>query len=202
MKKFSVEALPSDGVLQDFAYVVIEYFKDGMDSRPSDIALRIMPQDDISLKLQQAYDKTNDHLSSGPIVLPAGDNRVFTGHWDHIQLIVVIEPSAMQTYFSESLDHSHYSVHPLEYKSYLSYLKLYQRKNNGRPSLKFCCSQSNHWIAGKLWVTNTFDKVALEVLGRSPLSDVSALVDEHGVVDEKRGNQKLDTGLASPTTCN
>ena len=136
MDQFVVAELCGGQVLdvpQEFPYLVIEYFKDDLRKPPSDIKLHITAQDRIASKLKSRYCKTNDSMEATPIVLDAQDNRVFHGRWEHICLIVIVQQSKTQTYFSESLNHAHYSLHPLEYKSYISLLKSFQKQNHGQP---------------------------------------------------------------------
>ena len=63
--------------------------------------------------------------------------------WMHVQEIVVVEASPMQLYFSESMDHPHYTVHPLEYKSFEK-----QVKAGAMGAFRF-----SHFVVGGGWTT-------------------------------------------------
>jgi hypothetical protein len=189
-----IKFVPECEVEKEFGYVVIEYCTT---ERPNDLEMHITPQDYISQELLARYREERDTMDGSDFDLHSNDNRLFEGRWKYVELIAVIEQSHVQTYFSESLDHAHYSIHPIEYPSFLRHVQAYQRRNKGVPILKFCSSAINHCIPGKLWVTNVFSNEATNVISKFPLPKIVTVVVEKGKYDEKRGHRKLDTGLAS-----
>ena len=180
---------------EGFPFVVIEYFKNDIRDRPTDAQLRI--DSGSTPDLSRHYKKETNSFQVDKLDIENGDNRIHAPRWIYIDLIVVIAPSPEQTYFSESLDHPHYSVHPLEYQSYLAHLKRFQRQNGNSPKLRFCDGTKNHSLKGRLTVTNRIPPHVKQVMDGFDLPAIASLVAQHGKRDDKRGNVKLDTGLAS-----
>jgi hypothetical protein len=183
---------------KDMPYLVIEYFrKSSLSQKIKDIQLGIRKQEAIAGTLQKIYKDETDSFGEKEVDIPAMDNRVFTERWKLIEVIVVVESSLMQTYFSYSLDHPHYSVHPLEYQSYKNHLHRFQRANNVHPLLRFCDSSRNHDIAGCLYVCNRHTADQRDLLESFPFDTIVETIESKGKQDRKRGNYKLDAGLAS-----
>lgn len=189
--KMTTLSVPGD----DFPYIVIEFFKT-MEDRPSNSSIGIISTNN-NRRLESSYDACQQSFTTNSITIPADDYRVYSERWKFIQKIIVIAPSPMQTYFSESLDHPHYSVHPIEYQSYLKYLRTFQTTNNGFPSLNFCDSQHNHTIDQRLWVINLMSQHKKNLMNEFDPKEMVSLVKEHGKHDPKRHNWKIDAGLAS-----
>ena len=180
----------------DFPFIVIEYFKTGLSERPSDTVLRISKNS--TPNLSKLFNHPKDCFHPKIISLQPNDNRVYTKRWKYIEAIAVVPQSQTQIYFSTSLDHPHYSVHPMEYQSYKEHVRDYQNANNGEPKLHYCDPGVNHEsIFGKLHVTNVFSKKLYDLLHTFPISDLASMVEEHQGYDPKRGSVYLDTGLSS-----
>ena len=111
----------------------------------------------------------------------------------------MIPPSPKQVYFSESLDHTHYSIHPLEYPSFVRHLSAFRSSNGNVPILKFCCPNKNHKrVAGMLSITNGgFGAPLLAAISAFDVVEMVRLAAEYGKSDSKRGNTYFDTGLTS-----
>jgi hypothetical protein len=186
-------------VIEDFPFIVIEHFNVGRDKRPKDQDLFLKGQDYGPKSLLKEYNPVTDSFSQNIIELHADDNRVCEKRWDYIDNIYVIQPCQTQSYFCESLDHPHYSVHPLEYQSYLKQVTKYQQQQNGRPILHYCENTKNHEeINGFLSITNIFHSEETCSLLRSfPLTDMLLITEQYGEQDQKRGNIQFDTGLTS-----
>jgi ATP sulfurylase len=131
-----------------FPYIVIEYFKQELEERPGDTILRMKGDSPSRTNLESVYDFEKQRFSQTTIKVNDDDHRIYSDRWKHIHKIIVIEPSPTQTYFSLSLDHPHYSVHPIEYQSFESNVIAFQRKNGGLPHLHFCPNTSNHFFSG------------------------------------------------------
>ena len=104
---------------QDFPFVVIEYFRDDVVDRPTDQELQICS----GIKeghLQQSFNNTTGQFTTSSVEIDNEDNHVF----NMVEFIAVIAPAPMQTYYCVSLDNPHYSVHPLEFKSYSRHLSI------------------------------------------------------------------------------
>ena len=192
----SVTVLDDVDVVGDFPLVVIEYFYEDNVGCKSDHELRMEGQDHIATRLRSMYHESTGRMDDTAIELDETDNRVFHGRWEKVEVIAIIYPSQTQTYFSESLNHPHYSVHPREFNSFCKRVKAFQRMNNGFPHLRLCKGDSNHVIPGRLYVTNLLPKPVSRVMDEFPLSRIAKVVSDLGVLDEKRGNTKLDSGLA------
>jgi hypothetical protein len=175
-------------LVDGFPYLVIEYFKSDLIGRPTDVELRISTPTEEVLPIKAVEGITD---------IEEDDNRVYKFRWRFVHTIVVIPATIVQTYFSESMNHPHYTVHPLEYKSYCSYLKSFQDGNDGYPILYFCDRNQNHTLTGMITVTNILPNTTSEVLNSFDLPAIMDAINTHGSGDIKRGNQKLDTGLAS-----
>jgi hypothetical protein len=193
-----VGGLPLATCTGDFPYLVIEYFRQNSLSQTiSDKKLRIEGQLEIAGKIKEVYSEATDSFLVEQIKISGSDNRVYKERWKLIEMIVVVEPSLFQTYFSKSLNHAHYSVHPLEYQSYCQHLRQFQKTNKEHPTLYFCSKQQDHDIPGLIYVRNKVNGDLQKALFAFPLTDMVVAVKKHGKQDEKRGNYKLDTGLAS-----
>lgn len=121
---------------QDFPFVVIEYFRDDIVDRPTDQELRICSGMKVG-HLQKLFNNTTGQFTTSSVEIDNEDNRVFNKRWDMVEFIAVIAPARMQTYYCVSLDNPHYSVHPIEFKSYRRHLSMYQKKNKGVPEFFF-----------------------------------------------------------------
>ena len=122
---------------------------------------------------------------------------MFVGRWKYVKAITVIPQTKIQVYFSYSLDHPHYSVHPIEYQSYLVHLKNFQKENKGMPEFHLCDGKDNHELTLGLSVTNIFPHTMTTLLQSFPLQELTSIVQKKGKDDEKRGTRKIDTGFAS-----
>jgi hypothetical protein len=176
---------------------VIEYFSNTLEEPPGNACLRMNGDSGSRVDLEPLYDSASKKFTVSRVVIADDDNRVHTHRWEYVRHIVVIEQSPTQTYFNESLNHPHYSVHPIEYESYKNHLKTYQRKNGGLPQLHFCPSTRNHCIKGFITINNSFHKDIQLVLDGFDLQAIVSQISQHGQTDSKRGNKKLDTGLTS-----
>jgi hypothetical protein len=185
-----------DTTALDFPHIVIEFFRRDLTQRPSDMALRILSPVEHG-RLHAAYDSTNKQFTMSSIIISNEDNRVYSHRWGYIESIVVIQQSALQSYFCKSLDHPHYSVHPLEYNSFLNHLQRHQKKNKGEPKLLFCNNKNNHCVENRLWVTNIQEPNHTKLLMDFPLEKMLELVTKSGVYDKKRYNYKIDAGLTA-----
>ena len=149
---------------KDFPYIVIEYFKEDLEVRRDDKILRMRGDSPARVDLESHYDSNKQTFKVSTIIIHKDDNRVYSERWKYIGTIVVIEPSPTQTYFSESLNHPHYSVHPIEYPSFKSHVEAFQRSNGGLPELKFCQNTINHSIPGMVTVANQMTSLGEGVL--------------------------------------
>jgi hypothetical protein len=181
----------------DFPYIVIEYFKEDLEVRPGDKILRMKGDSSSRVDLEEYYDIKQQKFKAASIILHSDDNRVYTERWKYIGTIVVIQPSPTQTYFSESLDHPHYSVHPIEYQSFQSHVKAFQRTNGGLPKLKFCNNTINHSIPGMVTITNQMTSEVREVMDGFDLNDIVSYMNKNKSKDPRRRNIKVDSGLTS-----
>jgi hypothetical protein len=194
----TVGGLPLASCTENFPYLVIEYFRMSTTAdKISDIQLKIKAQSSMAGKLKKVYCETTDSFAVTSLDVTQSDNRVYGGRWNLVELICVIEPSATQTYFSHSLNHAHYSVHPLEYDSYCAHLTRFKQSHSQHPTLRFCGRDTDHDIQGYLFVRNKLSAHIGDIIHSFPLQKMIMAIQEHGKVDEKRGNHKLDTGLAS-----
>jgi hypothetical protein len=134
-----------------FPLLVIEFFRP---STPMEImrdaTLRILKQDSLVGRLRKNYDHETDSFTTSQIEILDVDNRVVTKRWQWIELVAVVEPSPAQTYFSSSLNHPHYSVHPMEFRSYLLHFENFCKEkrlaNKELPRLVYCDAERDHDI--------------------------------------------------------
>ena len=110
--------LTKDG--SDFPYIVIEYFDLPRSECPSDTELGLLENSPSWMELPSIYKKDSDSFDDKDVELSTRDYRVYGKRWKYIGYVAVIEASGMQVYFSKSLNHPHYSIHPREYKSYMA----------------------------------------------------------------------------------
>jgi hypothetical protein len=185
---------------KDFPFLVLEFFKDDyLASAIGDTEICIdVKSNSVSNALKEAYDPEYDTFNLPQVDIPSTDARVCVDRWSIIKHIVVIEPNPIQVYFARSLNHPHYTVHPLEYKSYLKHLHDF-KKNSAHPILTFCANTKNHEdVADMVTITNTSMSLPLvHCIQGFPLQDLVGLVSRYGGNDSKRGNIQIDTGLTS-----
>jgi hypothetical protein len=100
-----------------FPYLVMELFRENViPSTLSDSGLMIDGRHICASKcLEEAYNSEKDCFSTNQIAIEDTDARVYTERWKLARHVVVIQPKPVQIYFARSLNHPHYSVHPLEY---------------------------------------------------------------------------------------
>jgi hypothetical protein len=177
---------------------VIEYFYKHEDIKiPNDADLHIHSESNENQNLKQFFDDSTQSFKNQKIKIGKNDNRVYTLRWKWIEKIVLIEPCQQQIYFSESLDHPHYTIHPLEHESFLQYVVTFQNKNHNKPDLVFCSSKENHYIPGFIYITNIFEDEVANAVREFDVEDIIHVIETRGKKDNKRGNVKLDIGLAS-----
>jgi hypothetical protein len=178
---YQVAHIEDPSILEEFPMVVVEYFFASSTGSKTDREWRIEGQEHIAALLQSKYNEDTGEMDCSDISL-GDDNRVYTERWKEVEVIAVIYPSVSQTYFSESLNHPHYSVHPTELDSFCSHVKAFQKLNNGYPLLRLCKGDSNHIIPGRLHVTNVLPRNVQKVMDMFPLSKIAKVVSELGVI--------------------
>ena len=135
---------------EGFPYIVIEYFKDDVPDKLKEAKFKKNRTNDQQEKLIKYYDAEIDSFSQNKVTIEKDDPRVNSKRWETIDTIAVVQPSRVQVYFSSSLDHPHYTVHPLEYDSFLKHLREHQLLNAGSPKMTMCGPRQNHCIGKRL----------------------------------------------------
>jgi hypothetical protein len=178
--------------IDGFPLLVIEFMKTCSPNKGIKL-----PNKPPTIDLEKIYHGEKHKFTVPNLEINEGDPRVCCKRWLAVDTIVVVPPSKMQTYFCESLDNPHYSVHPIEYQSYLIHLRGLQETNGGSPNLYYCSPNENHHLVGLITVTNVLPVHLKKIIHNFDGLAIATAIEENGVYDIKRGNRSLDTGLAS-----
>jgi hypothetical protein len=138
-----------------FPLLVIEYFRGDMEQHNilnKDKQLNIEKQEKLAGLVKTYYQEDTDSFSVSEMTISKEDNRVSKSRWKMVEWIAIVEASPQQTYFSSSLNHPHYSIHPMEYKSFRGHWISFCKNNkNKHPKRHFTIVMPNTTITSQVY---------------------------------------------------